>query len=173
LQDASKRRILTRPDKPSEALPVVRKHQEVYMTVARILAVKGRSVTTLQPHRTLAETAAVLAEKRIGAIVITGEGGDVLGIVSERDIIKALAAGGGAALQDPISKHMTEKVITATEDASVTSLMEDMTTGRFRHVPIVKNNRLAGLISIGDVVKYRLEDIDNERQALRHYIASA
>lgn len=143
------------------------------MTVARILAVKGRSVTTLQPHRTLAETAAVLAEKRIGAIVITGEGGDVLGIVSERDIVKAIAAGGAAALQDPVSRHMTEKVITATEDASVTSLMEDMTAGRFRHVPIVKNNRLAGLVSIGDVVKYRLEDIDSERQALRHYIASA
>jgi len=121
----------------------------------------------------LAETVAVLAEKRIGAIVITGEGGDVLGIVSERDIVKAIAAGGAAALQDPVSRHMTEKVITATEDASVTSLMEDMTAGRFRHVPIVENNRLAGLVSIGDVVKYRLEDIDSERQALRHYIASA
>jgi len=143
------------------------------MTVARILSIKGRGVTTLQPHRTLAETAAVLAEKRIGAIVITSADGVVLGIVSERDIVKAVASGGGAALEDSVSKHMTAKVITAGEEASVISVMEDMTAGRFRHVPIVKNGRLAGLISIGDVVKYRLEEIDNERHALRQYIASA
>ena len=143
------------------------------MTVARILAVKGRMVTTILPHKTLAETATVLAEKRIGAVIITGEDGGVRGIVSERDIVKAVASGGGEALQDPVSKHMTEKVITVTEDASVTSVMEEMTAGRFRHVPVVKNDRLVGVVSIGDVVKYRLEDIDSERQALRQYIASA
>lgn len=143
------------------------------MTVARILAVKGRVVTTLQPHRTLEETIALLAEKRIGAIVVTGSEGSVLGIVSERDIVKALAKAGAAALSDAVSMHMTSKVITATEGTSVVGVMEEMTSGRFRHVPIVKDGRLAGLVSIGDVVKYRLEEIESERLALRQYIASA
>lgn len=143
------------------------------MTVARILAVKGRVVTTVLPHRTVEETVAILAEKRIGAIVVTGSDGEVLGIISERDIVKALARGGANALSDAVSKHMTSKVITATEETSVLGVMEEMSSGRFRHVPIVKAGRLAGLVSIGDVVKYRLEEIDNERQALRQYIASA
>ncbi len=143
------------------------------MTVARILAVKGRVVTTVLPHRTVEETIAILAEKRIGAIVVTGSDGEVLGIISERDIVKALARGGANALSDAVSKHMTSKVITATEETSVLGVMEEMSSGRFRHVPIVKAGRLAGLVSIGDVVKYRLEEIDNERQALRQYIASA
>ncbi len=143
------------------------------MTVARILAVKGRVVTTVLPHRTVEETVAILAEKRIGAIVVTGSDGEVLGIISERDIVKAIARGGAGALQDAVSKHMTSKVITATEDTSVHGVMEEMTSGRFRHVPIVNAGRLSGLVSIGDVVKYRLEEIDNERQALRQYIASA
>ncbi len=143
------------------------------MTVARILAVKGRVVTTVLPHRTVEETIAILAEKRIGAIVVTGSDGEVLGIISERDIVKALARGGANALSDAVSKHMTSKVITATEETSVLGVMEEMSSGRFRHVPIVKGGRLAGLVSIGDVVKYRLEEIDNERQALRQYIASA
>ncbi len=143
------------------------------MTVARILAVKGRVVTTVLPHRTVEETIAILAEKRIGAIVVTGSDGEVLGIISERDIVKALARDGASALSDAVSKHMTSKVITATEETSVLGVMEEMSSGRFRHVPIVKAGRLAGLVSIGDVVKYRLEEIDNERQALRQYIASA
>lgn len=143
------------------------------MTVARILAVKGRVVTTQQPHRTLAETISILAEKRIGAIVVTSADGEVLGIISERDIVKAMAKGGAEALHDAVSKHMTAKVITATEETSVVGVMEEMTSGRFRHVPIVKGGRLSGLVSIGDVVKYRLEEIDNEREALRQYIASA
>lgn len=143
------------------------------MTVARILAQKGRNVITTAPHRTLDEAAKTLAEKGIGAIIITGADGEVLGILSERDIVRAVARGGAAVLEAPVSRHMTSKVVTATEEMSVVGLMEEMTRGRFRHMPIVKNGRLTGLISIGDVVKHRLEEIETEHQAMRDYIATA
>jgi len=143
------------------------------MTVARILAVKGRNVITTQPHRTLIEVAGILAERGIGAIIITGADGEVLGILSERDIVRALARGGSSALESPVSRHMTSKVITASEEMSVVGVMEEMTRGRFRHVPVVKHGRLVGLVSIGDVVKHRLQEIENEHQALREYIATA
>ncbi|MBV8567686.1 MAG: CBS domain-containing protein [Methylobacteriaceae bacterium] len=143
------------------------------MTVGRILAVKGHDVVTTQPHRTLAEIARVLADKGIGAVIVTGADGSVLGILSERDIIRALARGGTAALGDAVSRHMTAKVVTATEDTSVVSVMEDMTEGRFRHVPVLKAGKLHGLVSIGDVVKHRLAEVEGEHQALREYIATA
>jgi CBS domain-containing protein len=143
------------------------------VTVARILAVKGRNVITTQPHRTVSEVAAILAEKGIGAIIVTGADGDVLGIVSERDIVRAVAKGGAPILETPVSKHMTAKVVTASEEMSVVGVMEEMTRGRFRHVPVLKAGRLVGLVSIGDVVKHRLEEIESEHQALRQYIATA
>jgi len=143
------------------------------MTVAMILAAKGRHVTTTQPHRTLQEVAALLVEKHIGAVIVTGEGGQVLGILSERDIVRAVGANGAAALLDAVSKHMTNKVTTTTEDAAIDHVMETMTAGRFRHVPVLANDRLVGVVSIGDVVKHRLESIETEHKALREYIASA
>jgi CBS domain-containing protein len=143
------------------------------MTLSQILATKGSAVVTSAPHRTLREAVAILSEKGIGAIVITGADGDVLGILSERDIIKALARQGDPALQDAVSKHMTQKVVTATEHTSVTDAMEQMTQGRFRHMPIVHDGRLAGLISIGDVVKHRLESIEREKQSMLDYIGTA
>jgi CBS domain-containing protein len=143
------------------------------MTVARILAVKGRDVVTTQPHRTLQEVASIMAERRIGAVIVTGTDREVVGIVSERDIVRAVAQGGAAALNDSISRHMTAKVVTTDEGASVDSLMAMMTSGRFRHVPVVRDNRLDGVVSIGDVVKHRLEDIETEHRALREYIATA
>jgi CBS domain-containing protein len=143
------------------------------MTVGRILSMKGHDVVTAQPHRTLAEAAKILADRGIGAVIVTGADGEVLGILSERDIVRAAARGGASALNDPVSRHMTAKVVTATEDMSVTSVMEDMTEGRFRHVPVVKRGRLDGLISIGDLVKYRLAEVEGEHRALREYIATA
>ena len=143
------------------------------MTVARILAVKGRDVVTTQPHRTLLETAQLLASKRIGALVVTGADGAVLGIISERDIVHALAEGGVAALDDPVSAHMTSEVFTTTSGACIHDIMEQMTHSRFRHVPVVEDDRLAGLISIGDVVKHRIAEIETEHRALREYIATA
>lgn len=143
------------------------------MTVARILATKGRDVVTAQPHRTLNEVAKILSDKGIGAIVVTGANGEVLGIISERDIVRAVARLGAPALDHAVSRHMTAKVVTTHEKATVDSLMETMTAGRFRHVPVVENGRLVGLISIGDAVKHYVAEIETEQRALKEYIASA
>lgn len=143
------------------------------MMLSQILAIKGTDVTTAAPHRTLGEIVAVLGEKRIGAVVITSGDGEVLGILSERDIIRALAAQGRDALGDAASKHMTSKLVTATEDMSVDDAMSRMTEGRFRHMPVIQHGRLAGLISIGDVVKHRLETIEKEKQSMLDYIGVA
>lgn len=143
------------------------------MTVARILATKGRDVVTAEPHRTLREVIGVLAQKRIGAVVVVDAQGAVLGMASERDIVRALADKGAAALDDAVSRYMTSKVVSTTEDATVDRLMEQMTAGRFRHVPVLRDGALQGLVSIGDVVKYRLGEIENEHRALREYIATA
>jgi CBS domain-containing protein len=141
------------------------------MTIARILSVKGRDVVTIQPHRLISDAIGMLAERRIGAIVVTGADGKVLGILSERDIVRALASG-ASVLQDPVSRYMTSKVVTCTGDTLVVDAMEDMTNGRFRHLPVVENGRLTGIISIGDVVKHRLAEIEHETEALREYITA-
>jgi CBS domain-containing protein len=143
------------------------------MTVARILREKGRDVLTTQPHRTIKEVAALLAAKGVGAVVVSDAAMSVLGIVSERDIVRAIGAGGASALEEPVSRHMTSKVTTVTENASIDDIMEMMTNGRFRHLPVVEHGRLVGIVSIGDVVKRHVNAIDTERKALREYIASA
>jgi CBS domain-containing protein len=142
------------------------------MSVAHILEGKGRNVATIQPHRMLSEAVATLHELRIGALVVTGADGKVLGILSERDIIRAIAAGGHV-LTDPVSRYMTSKVVTCTMDTLIGDLMEDMTKGRFRHIPVVENDRLVGIVSIGDVVKHRLAEMQHETEALREYITTA
>jgi CBS domain-containing protein len=143
------------------------------MSVAQILSGKGRDVVTTQPHRTLLEAAQLLAEKGIGAVVVADVGRQVLGILSERDIVKAVGREGVAALEQAVSKHMTAKVFTVSEDTPVETVMETMTRGRFRHVPVIKDGRLAGLVSIGDVVKHHVNEIESEHRALRDYIATA
>jgi CBS domain-containing protein len=142
-------------------------------TVARILGVKGRDTVTTQPHRTVAEVAKLLDEKGIGAVLVTGADGDLLGIISERDVVRSVARSGPSALEDSVTRHMTSRVVTTRLDSTVTSVMEAMTTGRFRHMPVLENNRLVGIISIGDVVKHRIELIEKEHDALREYIATA
>jgi CBS domain-containing protein len=143
------------------------------MTIARILAMKGHEVATTQPHRTLSEISEILAARRIGAVVITGANGDLLGILSERDIVRAVGQGGVHALDDPASSHMTINVITVTDDVTVLAAVELMNAGRFRHMPIMKGGRLDGIISIGDLVKFRLAEIEQEQLAMREYIATA
>ncbi|MEJ0051651.1 MAG: CBS domain-containing protein [Methylovirgula sp.] len=142
------------------------------MTIARILATKGREVETAQPHRTLLEISQILAARRIGAVVISDAYGALLGILSERDIVRALGQGGVHALDDPASSHMTINVITITEDVTVLDAVELMNAGRFRHMPIMKDGRVDGIISIGDVVKFRLAEIEQEQSAMREYIAT-
>lgn len=143
------------------------------MTVARILAEKGREVHTTQPHRTLKEVIELLAVKGVGAVVVADAAMAVLGILSERDVVRVIAREGAAALNEPVSRYMTPKVTTVTRDATVDRVMELMTEGRFRHLPVVEDGRLIGIISIGDVVKRHVGMIDSERQALRQYIATA
>ena len=143
------------------------------MTVARILKEKGRDVLTTQPHRTLMEVVQLLGEKGIGAVVVADPNRRVLGIISERDIIRALSQDGAATLDHAVSKHMTAKVFTVSEDTPVERVMETMTHGRFRHVPVTVDGLLVGLVSIGDVVKYHVNEIENEQRALRDYITTA
>ena len=143
------------------------------MTVARILAEKGSSVETVPPQRTIDEAIHLLAEKRIGAVIVAGAEGAVLGILSERDVMRALAQEGAAALDAPISRFMTEKITTCTRATTIEEVMELMTEGRFRHLPVVEDGHLAGVISIGDVVKRRIATVEAESQAMREYISMA
>lgn len=143
------------------------------MSVSRILAEKGRDVQTIVPHRTLAEAARTMADRRIGAMVVTGADGSVLGIISERDIVRAMAESGSASLDEPVSRRMTAKVVTASEAMSIETAMEMMTAGKFRHLPVVEDGSLVGIISIGDVVKRHIEKIEAETKAMRDYIAMA
>ena len=143
------------------------------MTVARILSEKGREVFTTQPHRTLKEVIDLLGSKGVGAVVVADASMSVLGILSERDVVRVIAQNGAAALDDPVSRHMTAKVTTVTRGDTIDHVMQTMTEGRFRHVPVVEDGRLIGIVSIGDIVKRHVNMIDSERQALREYIATA
>ena len=143
------------------------------MTVKAILSHKGRDVVTIAPTANLSEAVKLLAERRIGALVVTGADNRVAGILSDRDIVRALAARGPVALQETVASVMTRKVSTCTEAETVAVIMERMTEGKFRHLPVVEQGRLAGIISIGDVVKLRVEEIEGESNALREYIATA
>ena len=142
------------------------------MTVAHILAEKGSSVVTVQPNRTLDEAIHLLAEKGIGALVVIDEVRNVVGIISERDIIRALAHQGGAALDTPISHYMTPDVVTCHCETTNEQIMQMMTDGRFRHIPVCDHGKLVGLVSIGDVVKRRLATLEDEYRALRDYITT-
>ena len=143
------------------------------MTIRMILADKGREIVSIEPAATLKSAATLLAEKRIGAVLILGADHRIIGILSERDIVRAIGERGAAALDEPVSQTMTRKVSTCTEGETLVSIMERMTEGKFRHVPVVDQGRLAGIVSIGDVVKHRLEQIEHEYQAMRDYIATA
>jgi CBS domain-containing protein len=142
------------------------------MTIARILTAKGRDVITTQPDRTLAEVAEVLVAKKIGAVVVVDDQGRIIGLLSERDIVRVLAEHGAAVFNDAVSVHMTTEVITTSEDESVYAAMEKMTNVRSRHLPVVRDERLVGLVSIGDMVKHQLADCQYDHKAMREYIAT-
>ncbi len=143
------------------------------MTVKAILSAKGGDVLTIEPTANAAAAAKILAERKIGALVVTGADRRVVGIVSERDLVQELAAHGAASLDMPLTEVMTRKVMTCSASDTISSVMEQMTTGRFRHVPVVEQGRLTGIISIGDVVKHRLQEMEREQSALRDYIQTA
>lgn len=143
------------------------------MTVKTILARKGSSVVTIDPTATVAIAAKTLSDRGIGALVVTGAEGRTIGIVSERDIVRALGQRGVAVLDTPVADIMTRRVVTCGQQDTIGELMQQMTDGKFRHVPVVEQDRLIGIVSIGDVVKSRLEQMEQESNALRDYIRTA
>jgi CBS domain-containing protein len=143
------------------------------MKVSDILAAKGREVVVIEPTANLHTAAKLLASRKIGAIVILGAGGRIAGILSERDIVRALAERGANALDSSVGQTMTRDVMTCSEDDTCAEIMERMTTRKFRHLPVVHESKMVGLISIGDVVKQRVEEIERESEAMRDYIQTA
>ncbi len=143
------------------------------MQVRHLLKDKGGNVIGILPSAKLADAARLLTEKRIGAVVVTDEDGSLAGILSERDLVRALASAGAEALAHPASRHLTADVVTCGLSHTMEDLMEMMTRGRFRHVPVLDDEgRLCGLISIGDVVKNRIAETVREAEDLRVYISA-
>jgi CBS domain-containing protein len=144
------------------------------MQVRHILYGKGRDVVAILSNATICDAAKVLADKKIGALVVKDIDGMLTGIISERDLVRAVANAGAAALSEQVADHMTPQPETCTETDTVEDLMEAMTRGRFRHVPVLDEEmRLCGMISIGDVVKTRIAETVSEATALRDYISTA
>ena len=143
------------------------------MYVTTILKVKGRSVITVRPDATLHDVAQKLAAKRIGAVVVVGDNGDTCGIISERDIMRAIGDRGAAALTAPVAEFMTRNVVTCSEHTAIEELMETMTHGRFRHVPVTdEDGALVGIISMGDVVRHHIAEVELEVSAMRNYLTA-
>ena len=143
------------------------------MTVASILRHKGSEVVSVEPALTALELARLLAARRIGAVLVRDRSGDIVGIVSERDIVGALGRQGPAALDLTARQLMTADVRTATPHTTVEQAMEMMTSGRFRHLPVLEGGKLVGLVSIGDVVKARISQQEQEVDSLKAYVAGA
>ncbi len=142
------------------------------MQVRHILREKGREVVTIPGEAMLSEAARLLARRRIGAVIVRDGEGGISGILSERDIVRAVAAHSVSALGHSVAMHMTRDVSTCSETDTVDELMETMTCGRFRHMPVVDDGRLCGIVSIGDVVKSRIEETVREATSLREYIVA-
>jgi CBS domain-containing protein len=142
------------------------------MTVRAILESKGRFIYSVEPDERLSAAVKTLAERRIGAVLVM-RGARLDGILSERDIVKALADRGAGVLDGPVHAVMTRDVVSCVQTDTVGEIMEVMTSGKFRHLPVMDTERVVGLISIGDIVKWRLSEYESEQQALHDYIKSA
>lgn len=142
------------------------------MNVAAILKAKGRAVSTARPDTALLDISVKLAAKKIGAIIVVGENGQVAGIISERDLIRAIAEQGAPALDAPVSNFMTRNIVSCRENTTLDDLMATMTQGRFRHLPVIEDGALVGIVSIGDVVKHHVAEVEMEVSAMRGYLAT-
>lgn len=142
------------------------------MTIAAILSGKGSEVATIDSGTPLSAAVAELARRKIGALVVT-RGGSVVGIVSERDLVMCLARQGAAALDHPVADAMSAPAVTAARTTPILHALALMTQRRFRHLPIIDGGELTGIVSIGDLVKYRIEAIEHEAEAMRSYIQNA
>ena len=142
------------------------------MTVRAILDTKGRQIQSVEPGAKLSAAVKILGERKIGAVLVMSAG-RIEGILSERDIVRVLSERGAAVLEEPVSGVMTRKVVSCRQSDTVAGIMEMMTLGKFRHLPVVEGDRVVGLISIGDVVKWRVQEYENEQEALTTYIKTA
>lgn len=142
------------------------------MNVETILRSKGRMVATIRPNESIVSALAVLCDRNIGALVVSDDGDTVDGIISERDIVHGLAHHGSALLSLSVAAAMTQRVVTCAPSDSVADLMAQMTNRRIRHLPVVRDGRLVGIVSIGDLVKNRLDEIEYEARSLRSFIAA-
>lgn len=140
------------------------------MKISRLLERKGLYVATVHPNTSIIDAARELANRSIGALVVSEDGRAISGIVSERDVVRAVSQFGGAILESPVRMIMSDEVFCCSPDDVVDSLMSTMTDHRIRHIPVVSNGSLAGIISIGDLVKTRLDELEHEREALEQYI---
>jgi CBS domain-containing protein len=142
------------------------------MTVRSILDSKGHQVLSVEADAKLAAAVKILGEKKIGAVLVISQG-RIEGILSERDIVRVLAERGAGVLEEPVSDVMTRKVVSCRESDTVAGIMEMMTLGKFRHLPVVEDGKVVGLISIGDIVKRRVQEYETEQEALQNYIKTA
>ncbi len=142
------------------------------MTVRAILESKGRHIVSVDPDALLAIAVKTLSERKIGAVLVMSQH-RIEGILSERDVVRVMGARGAAVLDEPVRAVMTRKVISCRQADSVGEIMEMMTSGKFRHLPVLEDDRVVGLISIGDIVKWRVREFEREQQALHDYIKSA
>jgi CBS domain-containing protein len=142
------------------------------MTVRAILDTKGHQIQSVEPETKLSAAIKILGERKIGAVLVMSKGG-IEGILSERDIVRVLAERGAAVLDEPVSAVMTKKVVICRAADTVAGIMEVMTIGKFRHLPVVEESKVVGIISIGDVVKWRVREYETEQEALREYIKTA
>ena len=141
------------------------------MLIASVLRAKGTFVATIEPDRTVADLLDVLGHHNVGALVVTADGLAIDGVVSERDVARHMSREGSQLLERPVSAIMTQKVRTCTSNDSVEDVMRVMTRERIRHVPVVDQGTLVGIVSIGDVVKNRLDELEGERDDLIKYIS--
>ena len=141
------------------------------MKVSNLLTTKGHEVSTISQERSVTDAIALLKERGIGALVVTGKTAPLVGIFSERDVVRALAASGEKALKLKVSELMSHDVVTCSESTELNALMTTMTERRIRHVPVVDDGQLTGLISIGDVVKARLDELENDKKSLLDYVS--
>ncbi len=142
------------------------------MTVRAILDTKGHNVQSVEPEAKLSSAIKMLGERKIGAVLVMREG-RIEGILSERDIVRVLGERGAGVLDESVSAVMTRKVISCKPSDTVAAIMEMMTLGKFRHLPVLDGDRVVGLISIGNVVKWRVREYEHEQEALRDYIKTA
>src|SRR5450631_3517745 len=145
---------------------------ETTMTVRAILDSKGHHIESIESEARLSAAIRILSERRIGAVLVMQKG-TIEGILSERDIVRVLGERGASVLDEPVSATMTRKVVSCRPSDTVSGIMEMMTLGKFRHLPVVEDGKVVGLISIGDIVKWRVREYETEQEALRDYIKTA